>query len=70
MIQEMTPRGGAREGAGRKAQGDEPLNQPVRLMLTKTDKEHLEAARKRKETISEAARRLILEGLKRLRRKK
>ena len=66
MISGMTPRGGKREGAGRKAQGDEPLNQPVRMMLTKSDYSRLDAARKGKETISATARRLILGALKKL----
>ena len=72
MIQGMTPRGGARKGAGRKpAKPGKPLNQRISLMLSPEDRVHLErTAKKEKETISQAARRLIVEGLNRLRGKK
>ncbi len=45
------------------AQGDEPLNQPLRIQLTKTDHDRPDAAREGNETISGAAHRLILKGL-------
>ena len=72
MIQAMTPRGGKRAGAGRHAKDkDNPRNRKVSSMISPSEKSALDAVAERQGiNISSIIRKFILDGLKRLRRKK
>jgi len=63
----LNPRGGARKGAGRKPTGPEKLSSLLKVLLMPKDRERLgKAAQEQELAPSELARKLILDGLKRI----
>ena len=61
----MSPRGGARKGAGRKPGGPERLSSLLKILLMPKDRERLEkTAQEQGLASSELARKLILDSLK------
>ena len=63
----VVPRGGAREGAGRKPQGPEKLSSLLKVLLMPSDRKRLEkAAKAQGATPSELARSFIQKGVRKL----